>query len=181
VSTARTGPAHHQVLRHRDRERRQIEHRHTGSDPPRRTGQVATATCARRRFDGLATVRRSHPRQALTGVPLLPALATSRPLGTLGPIASLTAGFGPRPGLGRWTVLARRLGRVRRRPTEQTLQLRDPHILPRDPLVLLSHPNGQRLDHSRLRHHEGSKYKKISPKVDVPTSKLESSRAPGRS
>ena len=60
--TASAGPLHHQVLGHRQRQGRQVEHLHARSDLPVRRGQGLATGRARARLDLLDPVRAGHPR-----------------------------------------------------------------------------------------------------------------------
>lgn len=75
---ARAGPAHHQVLGHRHREGRQIEHLHAGRHPSGRPGQARTAALAVARLDLLAAIRDRDPLQSLAGMALLTALTPTK-------------------------------------------------------------------------------------------------------
>ena len=128
-------PAHHQVLRHPQRDRRDAGDLHAGGDLPRRTGQVTPAARARLWLQHPGLIRDRDSLQARSRVTLLPALATTRPRPPCLPLACLR--------FGRRTVLTRWLRRIRRIPACRPPQRRHLGLQRLDQRALLRHQRQQ--------------------------------------
>ena len=115
---APAGAAHHLVLRHRQRGRRDIKDLHGRSDPAQRAGQVRAAPAAKARLNDPGLVRPGNHLQASARMALLPALWPARP-------RSPAARLCPRLRPARRAVLTRRLRGIRGVPARPPAQRRD--------------------------------------------------------